>query len=146
MTTALFALMFLVFGQTETSPLEGRWTADLSASRLHPGVSVRSIALVFVVSPNRVRITDDVVLASGQQVGHGPAEFVTDGQEHRNDALLAGLVVQARWVNPRRLETVLKRPNGVVERVSYETSADGSTLTNTTDGPLGSQVIVFRRP
>ena len=146
MTAALFALMLLVFGQAEVSPLEGRWTADLSASRLHPGVSVRSIALTFVVSPNRVRITDDVVLASGQQVGHGPTEFVTDGQEHRNDALLTGLIVQARWVNPRRLETVLKRPNGVVERVNYEASADGRTLTNTTDGPLGSQVIVFRRP
>src|SRR5688500_15218596 len=98
MTTTLLALTLLVFGQVEKSPLEGRWTADLSASRLHPGVSVRSIALTFVVSPNRVQITDDVVLASGQQVGHGSTEFVTDGQEHRNDALLAGLLVQARWV------------------------------------------------
>ena len=146
MTTTLLALALLVFGQADRSPLEGRWNADLSASRLHPGVSVRSITLTFVVSQNRVRITDDVVLASGRQVGHGSTEFVTDGQEHRNDALLAGLVVEARWVSPRRLETVLKRPNGFVERVNYEASADGLTLTNTTDGPLGSQVIVFRRP
>lgn len=134
--TTLFALALLMLGQGVTSPLEGRWTADLSASRLHPGASVRSISLVFAVSSNRVRITDDVWSASGQQIGQGSADFVTDGQEHANDALLAGLVVQARWVGPRRLETVLKRANGVVERVSYEASTDGGTLTNTTEGPL----------
>lgn len=127
------------------SPFEGRWTADLSASQIHPALAVRSIVLTFVVSPDRVRITDDVVDRSGKQIGVGTTELVTDGQEHRNDALLPGLVVQARWASPRRLETVLKRPSGVIERVSYETSADGRTLTNTTEGPLGSQRIVFRR-
>jgi hypothetical protein len=94
---------------------------------------------------DRVRITDDVVSMSGQQVGQGAAEFVTDGHEHPNDALVKGLIVTARWASPRRLETVFKRPNGTVERVNHEVSDDGATLTNTTDGPLGSQVIVFRR-
>ena len=144
-TECVLALILLVVGQTPTSPLEGRWTADLSASRLHPGTAVRSIALTFRVMSDRVRITDDVVSSAGQQVGQGSLEFITDGQEHSNDALIRGLIVQARWVDARRLETMFRRPNGTIERVSYEVSADGATLTNTTDGPAGSQSIVFRR-
>lgn len=144
-TFLVLTVVAMVLGQVEKSPLEGRWTADLPASRLHPGVSVRSITLDFAVSPDRVRIIDDVVLASGERVGQGPAVFLTDGREHPNDALRPGLVVRAHWPNPRRLETVLTRP-GIVERVTYEVSSDGDVLTNTTEGPLGKQVIVFRRP
>src|SRR5262245_3703369 len=103
MTRTLLAFI-LALGQAGSSALEGRWTADLSASKVHPGVSVRSIALTFVVSPDRVHITDDVVLVSGQQVGQGGAEFLTDGEEHPNDALLTGLVVRASWISPHRLE------------------------------------------
>ena len=146
MTTSLIALLALTAGQPDAHALEGRWVADLAASRLHAGTAVRSIALTFVVRSDRVRISDEVVSASGEQVGHGPAEFITDGQPHPNDALLPGVIVQARWVTPRLLETVLTRRSGVVERVSYERSPDGLTLTNTTEGPLGSQIVVFRRP
>jgi hypothetical protein len=84
----------------------------------HRGVVSYDYALTFAVSSDRVRISDDVVSQSGEQVGHGAAEFIIDGQERPNDALLAGLVAQARWASARRLETVLKRRNGVVERVS----------------------------
>jgi len=146
MKTLLIGLFAVAFAQPAAHPLQGRWIADLAASRLHPGTSVRSIALTFTVSSDRVRISDDIVSPSGEQVGHGSAEFVTDGQERPNEALLAGLVAQARWASALRLETVLKRRNGLVERVSYEVSSDALTLTNTTEGPLGVQVIVFRRP
>jgi hypothetical protein len=146
MKTLLIVLFALAFPQPDAHALQGRWVADLAASRLHPGTSVRSIALTFLVSSDRVRISDDVVSGSGEQVGHGAAEFVTDGRERPNDALLPGLVAQARWASPLRLETALKRPDGVIERVSYEASSDGLTLTNRTEGPLGVQVIVFRRP
>lgn len=145
MTTWLIALLALTLGQADGHILDGRWVADIAASKLHAGTAVRSIALTFVVTADRVRISDEVVSAGGAQVGHGSAEFTTDGQPHANDALLPGLVVQARWASSRRLETVLTRRSGVVERVSYEVSPDGLTLTNTTDGPLGQQVIVFRR-
>ena len=91
-----------------------------------------------------MRIIDDVVMASGERVGQGPAVFLTDGREHPNDALRPGLGVRAHWSNPRRLETVLTRP-GIVERVTYEVSSDSDVLTNTTEGPLSRQVVVFRR-
>jgi hypothetical protein len=139
------ALTLAVLGQADTSPFQGRWTADLAASQLHKGVSVRSIALTFAVEATRVRITDDVVSDSGKPIGQGSVDFVTDDQEHRNDAVLPGLMVRARWATPRRLETVFRRASGVIERVSYEVSPDGGTLTNTTEGPLGSQRILFRR-
>lgn len=146
MTTWLMALLALTLVQPDAHPLEGRWVADLAASRLHAGTAVRSIALAFVVRSDRVRISDEVMAASGEQVGHGPAEFITDGRPHPNDELLPGLMAQARWTNSRRLETVLTRRSGVVERVSYEISPDGLTLTNTMEGPLGTQILVFRRP
>ena len=56
------------------------------------------------------------------------------------------MVARARWAGPRRLETVFTRRSGVVERVNYEVSADGTTLTNATEGPLGLQRVIFRRP
>lgn len=146
MTTWLIGLLALTLGQPDAHPLDGRWVADLAASKLHAGTAVRGIALTFVVRSDRVQISDDVVSASGEQVGHGSAEFITDGRPYPNDALLPGLIAQARWASPRRLETVLTRRSGVVERVSYEISSDGLTLTNTTEGPLGKQIVLFRRP
>ena len=133
-----------LLAQAEPSPFQGRWTA-LAASQLHKGPSVRSISLTFAIEPNRVRITDDVISNTGQQIGHGPVEFIPDEREHPNDGLIKGLIVRARWQSPRRLETVFRRASGVIERVNYEVSPDGSSLTNTTEGPLGAQRIVFRR-
>jgi hypothetical protein len=138
-------ITLMVLGQADTSPFHGRWTADLAVSKVHKHISVRSIALTFGVEPTRVRITDEVVSSTGEQIGHGSVAFIPDDQDHPNDALLKGLVVRARWATPRRFETVFRRASGVTERVNYEVSPDGHTLTNTTDGPLGSQRIVFRR-
>jgi hypothetical protein len=143
--TLSLVITLAVLGQADTSPFQGRWIADLAVSQVHKHISVRSIALTFVVEPARVRITDEVVSSAGEQIGQGSVEFIPDDQERPNDALLKGLVVRARWATPRRFETVFRRASGVTERVNYEVSPDGSTLTNTTDGPLGSQRIVFRR-
>ena len=122
MTTWLIALLALTLGQPYAHALEGRWVADLAASRLHAGTAVRSIALTFVVRSDRVRISDEVVAASGEQVGHGPAEFITDGQPHPNDALLPGVMAQARWTNPRRLDTVLTRSRSQIRRYRRDSS------------------------
>ena len=59
MTPLLIGLLVLAFAQSDANALQGRWVADLAASRLHPGTSVRSIALTFDVRSDRVRISDD---------------------------------------------------------------------------------------
>ena len=109
------ATTLVVLIQADTGHFHGRWTADLAVSQLHKSISVRSIALTFVVEPNRVRITDEVISNTGQQIGQGSVEFIPDDEEHPNDALMRGLVVRARWATPRRFETVFRRASGVTE-------------------------------
>ena len=58
-------------------------------------------------------------------------------------SLMPGPIVVARWRGSHLLETILTRKDGQVDQVTYEVSADGSTLTTTTSGTLGEQVIVF---
>ena len=60
-------------------------------------------------------------------------------------SLMPGLIVVARWRGSHVLDTILTRKDGQVDRVTYEVSADGSTLTTTTSSTLGEQVMVFER-
>ena len=57
---------------------------------------------------------------------------------------MAGLIVVASWRGSHVLETILTRKDRQLDRVT-EVSADGSTLTTTTSGNLGEQVMVFDR-
>jgi len=58
---------------------------------------------------------------------------------------MPGLIVVARWHGTRVLETVLTRKDGQTDRVTYEVSLDGRTLTTRTSGNFGDQAIVFDR-
>jgi hypothetical protein len=127
------------------SPFMGEWSADLDRSKLHRNSPLRAATLTFEVTPDIVVITDSSQNAAGQQIGTGTTTLSTDGRPHPQDQLLPGLVVVARWRAPRLLETILTRPNGVSERVTYEVADDGQTLTTRTQGPLGEQTIVFTR-
>ena len=60
-------------------------------------------------------------------------------------SLMPGLIVVARWRGSHVLETILTRNDGHVDRVTYDVSADGRTLTTTTSGHLGEHVMVFDR-
>ena len=60
-------------------------------------------------------------------------------------SLMPGLIVVARWRGSHVLGAILTRKDGQVDRVTYEVSADGSTLTTTTSGNLGEHVMVFDR-
>jgi hypothetical protein len=139
------AILVQTGGAVVEHPFAGRWTADLTKSKLHAGSPVRAATLQFAVTSESVSITDDARDASGQAIGTGQTRFQTDGAPHPHDKLLPGLTVVANWRGPRRLETVLTRASGEVDRVTYEVSADGHSLTTTTSGGLGTQVIVFRR-
>jgi len=127
------------------NPFVGHWTANLSRSTLHQNSQVQTMTLQFAVTVDAVSITDSVITPSGQAQGHGTTTFQTDGKQHPHDELIPGLTVVARWRGSRILETVLTRKDGRTDRVTYEVSADGRTLTSRTSGDLGDQLIMFDR-
>jgi hypothetical protein len=131
--------------QLASHPFNGRWIADMSTSRFNGSIAVQSASLDFLVSAESVVITNHSIDKSGRDVGTGTSSFRTDGQPHVHDELMPGLIIVATWSGDRTLNTVLTRPNGVMDRVSYELSSDGSTLVTRTAGPFGTQEIVFRR-
>jgi len=141
----LFAIRLPAAQTAIDHPLAGHWTADLSRSTLHPNAQVQATTLRFAVLGDTVSVTESVISPSGQEQGHGTSTFQTDGQPHPHDELLPGLIVVAKWSNPRTLDTVLTRRDGHVDHVTYQVSPDGKTLITTTAGDLGNQIIVFDR-
>jgi hypothetical protein len=124
---------------------QGHWTADVAASRFNPGVVVKAATLDFAVTSETVSITDGITDGSGREIGTGTTVFRTDGKVYPHEQLLSGLTVVCQWKGPSLLDTVLTRRNGIVDHVTYEVSEDGETLTLRTQGPLGSQTILYRR-
>lgn len=120
-------------------------TADISRSKLAPNYQLQSATLQFAVAGDIVTATSRVVLASGQQ-SQATERFQVDGQGHpfEKSPLGPGVVVVARWLGPRVLETVAAQNGKEVARATYEVSPDGRTLTATTSGMV-QQVIVFER-
>lgn len=142
----LASLMVLSFlAQSPPNPFNGEWTADVDASRFNGAVAVKSATLRLLVAEDTVVITNHTIDASNRDVGTGASTFHTDGRPHTHDELMPALTVVAKWSNDRLLDTVLTRPNGVADHVTYELSADGQTLTTRTAGPFGTQQIIFRR-
>ena len=144
----LWIMVFLsAAGQSQLAshPFNGHWIADMTTSRFNGSISVQSASLDFIVSAQGVAITNHSIDKSGRDVGTGTSSFRTDGQPHVHDELMPGLKVVAIWSGDRTLNTVLTRPKGVMDRVSYELSSDGSTLVTRTAGPFGTQEIVFKR-
>jgi hypothetical protein len=58
---------------------------------------------------------------------------------------MLGLIVVARWRGSHVLEAILTTKDGQVDRVTSEVPSDGSTLTTTTSGNRGEQVMVCDR-
>jgi hypothetical protein len=63
-----------------------------------------------------------------------------DGQEHRIESG-SPEVLQARWIDSRVLEVIVKRGRQTFARGQYELSEDGATLTISTN----DHVVVFER-
>jgi hypothetical protein len=104
MIQMLFAASLLILGM-QASPFDGHWTADMTASRFNGAVIVKETTLDFVVSNDSVAITTRSVTPDERIVGPSTSRFVTDGESHQHDELMPGLVVVARWVTPRLLDT-----------------------------------------
>lgn len=121
------------------SPLDGRWTADPTRSKQHPANPWRTATILIEVAGDDVRITDDVVDASGREERHVNT-IRADGVEHLADAG-NGYSLVARWRDEHTLETLGKKDGEVVGSATYQVSEDGRTLTISAE----QQLIVLHR-
>jgi hypothetical protein len=134
------------------NPFVGTWTANIAASRRHPSNQFQSATIRFAVDGDAVTLTHTSIDASGQEL-HGTNTIAADGKEHPFEQS-NGVVLIARWLGSRVLETEAKKAGHVVGGGRYEVSADGKALTASTRNPSANadgwgtefdQVIVFHR-
>jgi hypothetical protein len=123
----------------KANPFAGKWTANLSKSRQHPGNPFQSATLQFEVAGETVTISDVVVDASGREE-HGRNTILADGNEHPSEHG-HGYILVARWQGPQILETVAKKDGQMAGWGKYEVSDDHKTLTISGD----KQMIVLDR-
>jgi hypothetical protein len=130
--------------ETARSPFAGKWTADLSRSRLHPLNQLQSAALGFDVAGDTVTIDYVMVDASGR-TDRAVNSLVADGNEHASTNR-QGYVLRTRWLGQRGLEAVVSKDGEIEGRVEYVVSPDGDTLTLSASWRGGiEQVSVFER-
>lgn len=113
------------------NPFVGKWTANLSKSKRHPGNQFRSATIEFTVDVDTVTIIDVVVDESGHEVT-GKNTILVDGVEHaaENDS---GYVLTAKWNGSRIIETMATKDGQVAGWGRYEVSNDNKTLTISSD-------------
>jgi hypothetical protein len=120
-----------------TSPFVGKWTANLSKSKRHPGNQFRSAVLQITEADNSLTMIDVMVDDSGRE-HRGKNTILVDGQSH---AAENGYVLTARWRGPHILVTEASKDGPVIGWGKYEISEDAQTLTISGD----EQVIVLDR-
>jgi hypothetical protein len=121
-------------------PIMGTWIANPARStrpvseHQHEG-----LMLEFELTGDTITLTQVSTDASGLDVAVKMA-IHADGREYPVP-YGNGLVMQARWANPRVLEAVVKNREHVLSQGTYEVSPDGLSLTFSTPG----QSVVFDR-
>ena len=129
---------------TAQSPFIGKWTADLSRSKLHPLNHLRAASIGFAIEGADVTI-DYVMVDESGRTDRGVNSFVADGNEHPSRHR-DGFIMRARWLGSHSLEAVVSRNGDFEGRVEYVVSADGSTLTLVASWRGGvEQMSVFTR-
>ena len=112
---------------TAPNPFVGKWTADLSRSKLHPLNRLQAATVGFDIDGQEVTI-DFVMVDESGRTDRGVNSFTADGHErpsrHRED-----FNMRARWLGSHGLEAVVSRKGDFEGRVEYVVSPDGSTLT-----------------
>ena len=126
------------------NPFVGKWTADLSRSKLHPLNRLQAASLGFDVAGADVTI-DYVMVDESGRTDRGLNTFVADGNE-RPSRHREGYIMRATWLGSHRLEAVVSRAGEFEGRVEYVVSPDGGTLTLSASWRGGvEQLSVFTR-
>ena len=121
------------------SPLAGKWIADLSNSKPHPGNPFGSATVEFTISGDSIQVFDTVVDAEGR-AQRTRNRFLADGKEHPAENN-TGYVMTAHWRGPYVVETTAAKDGQPAGWGRYEVSADGQTLIITGE----NQRVVLRR-
>ena len=134
MRPVVFVLL-MVFGASTLQPapnpegsvFSGTWVLNREKSKLPSGYPYRSMTLQFAVVFDTVTIGGRFVTTTGQ-TQTATELFHMDGKEHPG-TLNPGVVITARWIDARTLETGGKKDGQDVGAVTYQVSRDGRTLT-----------------
>jgi hypothetical protein len=126
------------------NPFIGKWTADLSRSKLHPLNRLQAASVGFDIEGQEVTI-DYVMVDESGRTDRGVNTFVADGHEHPSRHR-EGYIMRARWLGSHSLEAVVSRSGEFEGRVEYVVSPDGGTLTLSASWRGGvEQTSVFTR-
>ena len=127
--------------QTAQSPFAGRWSADLSQSRLDPKMAIKGADVTISVSGNVITLANSVVMPSGETIQEREI-LRADGTE--TAATQTGVVHVANWLGSHDFALITRKGNQNLALITYEVSADGRTLTTRTSG-LIEQMVIFKR-
>jgi hypothetical protein len=120
------------------SPFAGRWTANVAKSQRHPANQFELATIEFAVTGTLVTMTSCFLAPWGKEE-RSTITIEADGVPHAKSG--DRLSVMARWRGAHRLEAFALRDGEEDGAVTYEVSADGTTLTITSS----EQVIVLER-
>jgi len=131
---------------TAPNPFVGKWTADVSRSKLHPLNRLQAASLGFEIDGAHVTL-DFVMVDESGRTDRAVNRFTADGNEHPSEHR-DGYIMCAKWLGSHSLEAVVTRHgDGDFEgRVEYVVSPDGGTLTLSASWRGGvEQMSVFTR-
>ena len=135
-----------VAGETAAArnPFVGKWTADISRSKLHPLNHLHAASIGFDIDGADVTINYEMVDESGR-IDRGLNTFTADGRERPSNHL-DGFIMRATWLGSHSLEAIVSRKGEFEGRVEYVVSPDGGTLTLLASWRGGvDQMSVFTR-
>ena len=120
-----------------SSPLAGRWIADIARSQRNEVNLFRRAALDVSVSGQTVTIAHDAIDELGRE-DRGVNTIVTDGIERTHEH---GYRMAVKWTDSHTLEVMTRHAELPAHGATYEVSRDGRTLTVSTI----DQRLVFDR-
>jgi hypothetical protein len=146
---AVIAAGRTAYAQTPTDPAIGSWTLNLAKSKYAPGPAPRSQTITITAVAKGVKVVSKGVDGKGKPTS---TEF-TAGFDGKDVSVLFNLIydsVSQKRVDARSTEIVRKKAGKVVQTATRAVSADGKTMTITTNGVddqgrTVSNVAVFDR-
>ena len=131
----LAATALLGIGIAEDNPLIGSWKLNLEKSKYSPGPAPRSLTLNFVADganlTNTAEGIDDQGKATKSVFAH-----IYDGKPHPTTGVAGGLYDSSTYtrIDAHTVNFVRSKDGKTVQTGSIVLSADGKTLTVTTEG------------